>query len=192
MDEDLAAIEAIRKGDESAFVSLIQRYREPVFRLALRYVGSTSDARDLTAEIFAKVFFNAGSYTPVSSVKSWIFTIAANRCRDHLRREKHYRSMRSLSAGNPREVDQHPELDVADERPDAADAAERQERLRQLQRAVQSLPEKLRFPFIFCVLENHSQDEAAEILQTSRKTVESRIYRARIELKSMLENSSLW
>tara|TARA_R110002167_G_scaffold117672_1_gene293790 strand:+ start:1164 stop:1730 length:567 start_codon:yes stop_codon:yes gene_type:complete len=187
MDEDLATIEAIRNGDESALVLLTERYREPIFRLAFRFVSNSTDARSLTEEIFEKVYFNASKFQPRSSVKSWIFTIAANRCRDHLRREKRYRWMRSLSSSFTSDDEKHSDLDIVDDQPNAAESTERDERLLEMQNAVQSLPEKLRFPFVFCALEGHTQDEAAEILHLSRKTVESRVYRARRELQVMLK-----
>ena len=190
MDEDLATIKAISNGDESALVVLTQRYREPIFRLAYRFVGNTTDARSLTEETFAKVFFNAARFKPRSSVKSWIFTIAANRCRDHLRREKRYRWMRSLSIGFSNDDEKQPDLDIADQSPNAAESAEGRERIQELQKAIQSLPEKLRFPFVFCALEDHTQDEAAVILNISRKSVESRVYRARRELQALLSRQS--
>ena len=58
--------------------------------------------------------------------------------------------------------------------------------LQRIQKQVAQLPEKLKFPFFFCILEKHSYDECAAILKTSRKTVETRIYRARQTLKKQL------
>ncbi len=52
--------------------------------------------------------------------------------------------------------------------------------------AIFALPHKLKFPFIFCILEENSYDECAEVLNTSRKTVETRIYRARKLLREKL------
>ena len=186
MDDDYQVILAIRAGDESALVELMRRYREPIFRLAYRYVGNPTDAANLTEETFAKVFFNAGKFRPRGTVKSWIFAITANGCRDFLRREKRNRMTVPL---DPR-VEQGDGSTFAEVLPDearnAAAIAVEKERLLEISNAIQSLPEKLRFPFIFCVLEKHPQEEAASILKTSIKTVETRIYRARRELQARL------
>jgi RNA polymerase sigma-70 factor (ECF subfamily) len=49
------------------------------------------------------------------------------------------------------------------------------------------LPDRIKFPFVFCVLEGHSYDECAAVLKTNRKTVETRIYRARKLLREALD-----
>lgn len=185
MDEDLDAITAVRDGDEAGLVALMQRYREPVFRFAYRYAGNATDAQWLTEETFAKVYFNASKFKPSGSVKSWIFAIAANHCRDFLRREKRRRSALSLSSAAS-EGGPTVEETLPDPKRDAAASAMEEERLEEIRQAIQSLPEKLRFPFVFCVLEDHSQEEAAAVLGTSRKTVELRIYRARKILQTLV------
>jgi len=60
------------------------------------------------------------------------------------------------------------------------------ESLKAIEAAIQTLPHKLRFPFIFCILEGNSYDACAEVLKTNRKTVETRIYRARKQLREAL------
>lgn len=184
-DEDLQAIRAARDGDEAGLLFLMQRYREPVFRFAYRYAGNATDAQCLAEETFAKVYFNAPKFKPRGSVKSWIFAIAANHCRDFLRREKRRRGEFSLSSA-PSADGPAAEDSLADPSRNAAESAIENERLEEIQRAIQSLPEKLRFPFVFCVLEDHPQDEAAAVVGASRKTVELRIYRARKILQSQL------
>ena len=189
MRDDEAIIRAISSGDEDALLELMDRYREPVFRLAYRYVGNRVDAANLAEEVFQKIYFNADKYRPRSSARSWLFTIAANQCRDFLRREKRQRHSVSLSVA-PAGQEEAPPLSeqIAGPDRDAASATQSSELMEAARKAIRELPAKLRFPFVFCVLEGHSQDTAAEVLRTSRKTVESRIYRARKELQAALED----
>ena len=189
MDDDLKTLQAIRAGDEAALIELMERYREPIFRLAYRYVGNPTDAASLAEATFVKVYFNAHRYRPRAAVKSWVFALARNLCRDFLRRERGPRASLSLSAPPRRPGEAVPLGDtLADRAPHSAASAETRERLQEIQHAIRSLPEKLRFPFVFCVLEGHPQETAAEILETSRKTVESRIYRARQILRAELKD----
>lgn len=184
MDEDLPAMQAIQQGRESGLVELMHTYREPVFRLAYRYVHSEADAADLTQATFLKVWQKSSQFRPKGKVKSWLFLIAANLCRDHLRRQK-YRQRTILP---PATKVGHEELNTADtprERPSGHLQSE--ESLQAIQAAVDNLPEKLKFPFVYCVLEDHAYDGCAEILGCNRKTVETRIYRARKLLQASLE-----
>jgi len=189
MDDDLKTIQAIGTGDEAALAELMDRYREPIFRLAYRYVGNPTDAASLTEETFVKVYFNARKYRARASVKSWIFAIAGNLCRDFLRRERRSRKSVSLSTV----IEGHDESitlgdTISDVESNTADSMEGKEQLAEIHAAIQDLPEKLRFPFIFCVLEGHSHKDAAAVLKTTRKTVESRVYRARHELQTRLQS----
>lgn len=61
------------------------------------------------------------------------------------------------------------------------------EEMMRIHNEIAQLPEKLKFPFIYCILEEHTYDECADILNASRKTIETRIYRARRTLKSKLK-----
>jgi RNA polymerase sigma-70 factor (ECF subfamily) len=189
MDDDLQTIRRIREGDESALIDLMDRYREPIFRLAYRYAGNAVDAANLAEETFTKVFFNARKFSERASVKTWVFAIASNLFRDFLRRERRARETVSLSTAID---DQSDTMTLAEtiesDAVNAAEALDQNERIAEIQAAIHDLPEKLRFPFIFCVLEGHSHDDAAEVLKTTRKTVESRIYRARHELQNRLKD----
>lgn len=184
MDEDLPAMQAIQQGRESGLVELMRRYREPIFRLSYRYVHSEADASDLTQATFLRVWQKADKFRPKGKVKSWIFSIAANLCRDHLRQTKH--RQRTIL---------QPAQEIAYEETQAADNPQRRpseqlqsaESLRAIETAIDQLPEKLKFPFVYCVLEDHSYDECAEIIGRNRKTVETRIYRARKQLQAEWE-----
>ena len=180
MDEDFSAIRRIQAGQENGLVELMERYRQPVFRLAFRYSLSEADAADLTQAAFVKVWERAHQFRPKGSVKSWIFTIAANLCRDRLRRKKHRGRF---------ETEASEDAEFADAKAAAPDtAALSREAVAAIERAVAGLPEKLRFPFVFCVLEDHPYDACAEIIGGSRKTVETRIYRARKQLQAALSD----
>jgi RNA polymerase sigma-70 factor (ECF subfamily) len=186
MDEDLPAIERIRQGDEGGLRSLMARHREAVFHFTLRYCGNETDAAELTAETFYRVYKNADRYRPRARVRTWIFTIAANLSRDFLRRQKKRRgeiSLESTTVGQTQRLEDT--LAGPGHSPAAGTAA--RETIRAVQAAIQELPHKLRFPLVFCVLEENTQEECAVALGISIKAVETRIYRARKHLRERLE-----
>lgn len=183
MDPDLPLIEAIQAGDESALNELIDRHREPLFRFVYRYLRDEKAARDVVQETFVRGFFKAKSYEPRSSVKTWLYAIALNLCRDTGRKLSRRRREVSINAPCP---DEQPPLEVADTAPLPDAQAGQQERLALLQQAIEKLPHKLRTALILFALEGKSQREVAEILDTTPKTVEQRVAHARQKLRQML------
>lgn len=187
-DPDLVLLEAIQKGDEPALRELMNRYRDPVFRFAWRYVRNESVAADIAEETFIKIFFKSSSFNPRAKVSTWIFTIAANLCRDHYRRESR-RKILSLfgfrgdaSAGDEYELVE----EIQDPSPGVEQVILDRENESIVAAAVDRLPPRLKSAFILFALEGYSQQECAEILRTSPKTVETRVYRARQRLREQL------
>lgn len=188
-DEDLLLLEKISQGDESALVRLMSKHKEAVFRFAYRYLGNPSDSEEVTEETFFRVYQNASRFLPKASAKTWIFSIALNLARDRLRKRKKSRGEFSFDQMDPPEEVETPlieKLDSGERSP--ASQSQTADELKAIHSCIERLPEKLRFPFVFCILEDHSYEECAAILKASRKTVETRIYRARQALKNMLQH----
>lgn len=190
MDRDLRAIERVQAGDEQGLVELMERHREPIFRFCFRFVPNETDAADLAEETFVRVFQNASKFRPRAKVVTWIFSIAGNLCRDFLRRGK--KRGNDVSLSSPVSGAEGLELgDVVESKERSPDQdAVSSEALTAIEAAIAALPYALKFPFIFCVLEEHSYDDCAEVLNTNRKTVEMRIYRARKALRGQLSEIS--
>lgn len=180
MDPDLPLIEAIQAGDDSALNELINRHRESLFHFAFRFLRNEADARDVVQETFVRVYFKAGRFAPKSTVKTWIFAIALNLCRDQGRRLKRRSGDWSMDA-SPREGT--PRFEVQDESPLPSARAAEADRFAQLERAIDQLPEKLREALILFSLEQRSQQEVAELLNITPKTVELRVYHAKSKLR---------
>jgi RNA polymerase sigma-70 factor (ECF subfamily) len=181
MDEDLRAIERIQLGDEAGLSDLMHRHKEAVFCFSIRYTGNEADAAEITEETFYRVYLNAAKFKPKAKVRTWMFSITANLCRDFLRRRKKTSLLSSMESGDEwlkNSIDE-PGLNPEEE-------AISKEAVVEIESAIHELPHKLKFPFIFCVLEDHTYDECAEVLNASRKTVETRIYRARHFLREKL------
>jgi len=185
VDADLPLLEAIQTGDEPALEALMERHQAPLYYFVLRYCGDEQEAREVVQETFVRAFFKAGSFQPRSKVKTWLFTIAINLCRDAGRRRSRAPAFVSFDQPAP---EGKPPLEVADEGIRADESAAREEELRHLRLAIDRLPEKLKAPLVLCVLEQRSHKEAADLLSTTTKTIELRIYRARKKLRKVMEN----
>ena len=176
-DGDLAALAL--SGREDAYRHLLQRHREPVFRLVRSLVGESDAALDVTQEAFIAGFAALRRYDPERPFKSWISRIAVNKTRDWARRRK-------VRAFFSRAVGLDDALGIADDAalPDAI-AGDRAELARVLA-AMDRLPQNLREVLVLRTVEEMSEAETAQALGIGGKAVETRLYRARKQLAEIL------
>ena len=85
---DLLLVEDAKKGNEKAFASLMNRYRDSIYFMLLKMVNNPADAEDLTIEAFGKAFRNIETYTPRFAFSTWLFMIATNNCIDFIRKKQ--------------------------------------------------------------------------------------------------------
>jgi RNA polymerase sigma factor CnrH len=182
VDPDLPLIQALQAGDDAVLNDLINRHREPLFRFAFRLVRDENAARDVVQETFVRVYFGARKFTPKASVKTWMYAIALNLSRDHVRR---LTRRRTESTSTP-ELSAVTASELADPAPRADETATQRDEFSLLQRGIDELPHRLREALVLFSLEGKSQREAADILGITPKTVELRVYRAKQKLRQWL------
>lgn len=182
-DADWPLIQAIVGGEEDALDCLMQRHQHALFYFVLRYLGDVTAARDAVQETFVRVWFKAGLFRPRSMVKTWIYSIALNYCRDAARKLGRAPAIVSLDEVA---IEDPTPFEVADPgvSPDA-EAAD-QDRLKQLRYAIDRLPGRLKAAVVLCALEQRSHQDTAEILRTTPKSVEMRLHRAKVKLRAWL------
>ena len=185
-DPDLTLVQALKAGEEHALNALMDRHREGLFRFVLRQVHNEADALDLAMETFVRAYFNIEKFRPAAKFATWLYHIALNLCRDHLRSRAYQYSLRTVSFDAPAQEGGDPSLlQTTEGRPDQK--TDRLEELIVLEKAITQLPEDLKNAFILAALEDRPQAETAELLGISLKAVETRVYRAR---KLLLEKMS--
>ena len=186
--EDLEAIHAVLSGDREAFRGLVDRHAASIFNLAYRMTGSPADAEDLAQEAFLQAYARIRDFRSGSRFHPWIYTIALNLCRSHLRR----RSLpRWLPVLRGRGEDRAPEAEISDRSPDPEQALLAQEAEERLQKAIDALPSKYREVFVLRQSQELSYEEIAGLLGLPLGTVEVRLFRARRLLLKGLQASHL-
>jgi RNA polymerase sigma-70 factor (ECF subfamily) len=179
----------IATGDHVAFVEIMARYKAPLYRFILRYVGASADAEDLLQDTLISVYSKASTYDPAWKASVWIYRIALNKCRD-LGRKRRLRKHISLDCGRNGEDGAADVPEVADLGPDVEHIVAYRQLYDRLARAIEDLPHNLRSALVLNAIEGRSQLECAEILGISRKSVEMLVYRARKKLREHVEFSS--
>ena len=181
--DDMARLAA---GHAAALNDLMARHATPVFHFLCRMVGNEADADDLAQETFVRVFKSCGSFRAEQKFSTWLFTIAANLARNHFRwRARHPNISLETELGDS-ENTLGSTLPGHSPAPNEATLAT--ERAAAVRAAVENLPEDLRAAIVLCEWEERSVAEAATILETTPKAVESRLYRARGILRERLKS----
>lgn len=173
-DGELATLSVA--GRQAAFVEILDRYRQPIFRLIRASVGDEEEALDLTQESFISAYQALARFDPERPMRAWLSTIAINKCRDWGRKRT---VRRFLTFGTPLGAEAEA---IPDDRVAVDDAASDREELERVAKAIASLPTNLREPLILRTIEGLSQSETATILGVSEKAVETRLHRAREKL----------
>ena len=171
-------------GQDGALNDLMERHAAPVFHFLCRMLGSEDDANDLAQETFARVYRSRYGFKPDANFSTWLFTIAANLARNHIRWRARHPNV-SLDAESP-----ETEQTLGDALPAPGDAPsaglESAERAAAVRAAVAKLPDEMRETLVLVEWEDKPVAEVAAILNVPARTIESRLYRARNILRERL------
>ena len=166
--DDEVLLGAARAGDEEAFSELVRRHQARVYRVALRMLGSDADAQDASQDTFVSAWRALPRFRGDSSVSTWLYRIATNRC---LNRLASRRPDAPVDAGELW-FDGH----------DPAVVVERRARLDAISLAVARLPDDRRAALVLRDYEGLSYDEIADVLRIGVGAVKSRIHRGRADV----------
>lgn len=174
--DEQRVLRRIREGDKRAFEELLDQYEARVYRLALRYTGSTPDAEDLTQEIFLGIYRNIGDFRGASRLSTWIYRVAVNHCLEHRRKK------RLDTVPHNEEID----MPSVDWRDDPVQVATRQELATQVETALERLSPLHRDVILLHEMQGLTYQECAEALKVPVGTVKSRLSNAFVRLRELL------
>jgi RNA polymerase sigma-70 factor (ECF subfamily) len=170
-DEQLAA-EAAREGsDGPAFVALVERFRQRVWRICFRLLGNEQDANDAAQEVFLRLFTNRTKFAGRSKYATWVHAIAVRTCLT-IRRGRGRRRKHEDTASDEQWEHQQPR-----EEPAQTGLA------LDLMRMLEILDEEDRAMLILKYAENYDYEELAEIFDLSVSACKMRLSRAREKLQ---------
>jgi RNA polymerase sigma-70 factor, ECF subfamily len=182
--EELALVQAAKRGDDSAFEELVRRYDRNVFRIAQHITQNREDAEDVVQEAFLKAYGNLQQFQEQSKFYTWLVRIAVNEALMKLRRRRPER-MVSLDEEVKTEDDSVPR-EVADWTPNPEQMYNQAELRDILTRTIQGSPAGFRTVFVLRDVEGLSTEETAQALDLSIPAVKSRLLRARLQLRDRL------
>jgi RNA polymerase sigma-70 factor (ECF subfamily) len=167
------------EGDADAFEALVRRHRVRIYRIALRIVGNSDDAQDVTQDVLIQLWGSLAGFLGGSAFSTWLYRMVVNRSLNHRTRGTRTTSLLEgdrPDGNGPRENAGPAEVVIARERA-AATAA-----------AIAALPAEQRSVFVLHQMEGFSYAEVAVILKVPESTVRGRLARGRRTLLDQLKD----
>jgi RNA polymerase sigma-70 factor, ECF subfamily len=173
----------LKAGDRAEFARLVDAYTTPIYRLGLKMLGDSADAEDVLQNTFLKALQHLPNFEGRSSLSTWLYRIAANEALMMLRK-------RRPTVPVDENADDSDDDFVPAQFTDWCCLPEQEfltdESKRQLDLAIQRLPETLKVVFLLRDIEGLSIRETSEALGLSETAVKTRLLRARLHLRESL------
>lgn len=178
--EDLRLVEAFRRGEESAFTALVIKYRDGVYRVARRMLGSHEDAADAAQEVFIRAHRALSRFDGRSRVYTWLYRITVNLCLD----------ARSRLARMPL-AEEEDAADTVYSGPSIEDQTEGREVGRLVARAVAALPPRQRAMVVLRLYQDLPYVDIARIMGCTEGTVKATMFAALRKLRGVLAGQGI-
>ena len=165
-------------GSTEAFALWVDKYKERIFALVYAKVGQFQDAEDITQDVFLNAYKKLSTLRRWDNFYPWLYSIAANQCKNFHRAQKKQVDTMNLLARNPNHQP-------------AVDADSEEVRIEQLHKALASLPEMHRQVLVLRYMAGMKSKEIAQTLRVSPNTIDQRLVRARAKLKTALSEEMI-
>jgi RNA polymerase sigma factor (sigma-70 family) len=178
---------AIDNKSQKAYAELLERYRDSIFFMLLKMVGSKDDADDLTIEAFGKAFKKLDQYTPNYAFSTWLFKIASNNCIDFIRKRKKNTFSMNRTIENDEGGDL--ELDIPSDELDPEQVFMKAQKIEMMHNVVNQLKPRYRDLVELRYFKEFSYEEIAQELQIPIGIVKAQLFRAREFLFQIMEKT---
>lgn len=182
---DLILVQKARKGEEKAFASLMNRYRDSIYYMLLKMVNNPSDAEDLTIEAFGKAFRSLDSFTPKYAFSTWLFKIATNNCVDFIRKKKLSPTPLDLLQDNLDNATVNIQSDLLDPEESLINL----QKIAELKDVVSQLKPRYKSLIELRYYKEYSYEEISSELDIPLGTVKAQLNRAKVLLHNILKKT---
>ncbi|WP_346861656.1 RNA polymerase sigma-70 factor [uncultured Draconibacterium sp.] len=177
--DDADLTRRVKSGEKEAYQALFERYAPKIYHFALSYLKSTADSEELVQDVFLKVWEKREILDATQNIKAFVFKIAINTIYDFIRRKNIENAFQEFSKAN-----------YAADSNNTWDTLIFEEMQTTINSLVAQMPEQRKKIFKLSKNKGLSNDEIAQELNLSKRTVENQLYRALLFLKEHLRNES--
>lgn len=165
-DDDIIC--GLKSGDESCFIELVNFYKKKVISLCYSYARDYQEAEDLSQEVFISIFKGISNFRGDCSLSTYVYKITVSRCIDYKRKKSIKNFLTGLVSLKSSQEDDIDEKNF-------------------IQHCIKSLKDELRLPIMLHFYIGLSFKEIAQVLNTTPRAVEGRVYRAKQKLRILYE-----
>jgi RNA polymerase sigma-70 factor (ECF subfamily) len=183
---ELQLVQAHRRGNAEAIGELLGAYERRIYAVCFRMVRDEHDARDLAQDAMVKVLQGLDGYDGRSKLSTWIIRISMNSCLSHLRKQR-LRRHGTIDRDWPQGASGPLEAGGAGGELSPARGVEQSEMQGILSRALGSLDPQMRAVLVLRDMQDLEYSQIAEVLNVPVGTVKSRLFRARVALRTAVE-----
>jgi RNA polymerase sigma-70 factor (ECF subfamily) len=184
-------IENCKAGDEKAFAEIVFHYQKKVFNIAYRMLGNLEEAKDLAQEVFISVFESIKDLKEEAKFDAWLTQITLNHCRNRWKYLKRRQYFNSDSLDDPVETeDGNMPRAIVDPSENPETLYEKKMIQQFVQRGLLKLKEDQRELLVLRDLQGFSYEEMGVLLGLPVGTIKSKLHRARMDLKGILERAA--
>lgn len=167
------------QGDQAAFAQIVRRYQRDLYQFLFRFLGNSASAEDVFQETFVQIFQSANQFETGRNFRPWLFTIAANKARDHLRSRARKKTTSLHASIDPHSGDGNQYIDLMSAvESSPSEGLEYEELQHRINEAISRLPENLREVIVLAYFNQLPYKQIAEILKVPLGTVKSRLHSA--------------
>jgi RNA polymerase sigma-70 factor (ECF subfamily) len=184
-------VERCKAGDERAFAEIVLHRQKKVFNIAYRMLGNLEEAKDLAQEVFITVFESIKDLKEEIKFDAWLTQITLNHCRNRWKYLKRRHYFNSDSLDDPIETEDGKMPRAIDDPSDNPETLYEKKMIQQfIQGGLLKLNEDQREVLVLRDLQGFSYEEMGELLGLPEGTIKSKLHRARMDLKEILERSA--
>jgi RNA polymerase sigma-70 factor (ECF subfamily) len=184
-------IENCKAGDEKAFAEIVLRRQKKVFNIAYRVLGNSEEAKDVSQEVFISVYESIKDLKEEIKFDAWLTQITLNHCRNRWKYLKRRQYFNTDSLDDPIETEDGSVPRALYDPSDNPEILLEKKRVQQLiQGGLLKLKEDQRELLVLRDLQGFTYEEMGETLGLPEGTIKSKLHRARMDLKEVLERST--
>ncbi len=179
-DQEKETIQAVLAGDRRAYARIVDAHKTAIFNLVYRMTGSVTEAEDIAQDTFIRAYNKLWRYDPSRPFFTWLYTIALNLTRNHLKKNKktefrhlEWSDTTAFEVGGATATE--PEASLIDG-----------EQQKELQECLLKLPRDMREALVLRFIDDRSFEEIAVILGISLSAAKMRVYRGLEKLKNIM------
>ncbi len=176
---DSELLERYRKGEESAFREIVSRYKNSLYAFLRRFISQQDVVEDVFQETFLQLYSSRDSFDVDRPLRPWLFTIAANKAKDALRKIQRQATMSMGTMADAGDVSMDEVVNILTSyETTPEDEVSRDETSVRVRQIISEMPDNLREILLLAYFEQFSYKHMAEILSIPIGTVKSRLHTA--------------